>query len=95
MIGRIIFYNSTKQFGFVQVESNQDGAKTLQDYFFHLMSFKPGEVAKLGEIKLGKLIAFKLGEPFKLGMKQQAVNIRVATPTDIELTAGTAALGGV
>jgi cold shock CspA family protein len=86
-MGRIVFYHPRKQFGFVR-------ATDANDYFFHQIDFEPGEFTKLGEVKLGQMIVFKLGQPISLGKRVQATNIRLAGPAEIEIASGVAALAG-
>jgi hypothetical protein len=96
MVGKIVFWNPVRMYGFVAVERLDQRGKYLDQYFFHLMNFKPGEATKFGKTaQLGMYLSFDLGQPLAVGKKVQAINIKLATPVEIELAAGTAALGGV
>lgn len=53
----------TRGFGYIQSGTAR--------YFFHVNNFKNGKAA------LGARVEFELGEPFKLGMPKQAINVRV------------------
>ena len=64
--GIIVAYNLRKKWGFIEKE---DGTSR----FFHATN-SPGF-----EPKLGMLVRFELAAPFKLGQKDQAINLREVT----------------
>ncbi len=76
MIGSVTFWDPRKKYGFISV-INSDG--TLKQYFFHFSNFK-------GSPMLGAVVVFKLGAPVAVGKKIQAVDVRYATPADVQST---------
>lgn len=62
--GTIIRYNQQKRWGFV----TEDGGG---DYFVHQNNAVPNF-----ELKLGLRVEFEIGEPFSIGKKVQAINVR-------------------
>jgi cold shock CspA family protein len=60
--GVICTYFSARKFGFIRL----DDGSTI---FFHATNFQEGTP------KLGGKVSFELGDPVKLGLPQQAVNV--------------------
>jgi hypothetical protein len=95
MVGKIVFWNPVRMYGFVAVEHLDQRGKYLDQYFFHLMNFKPGEATKFGKTaQLGMYLSFELGQPLAVGKKVQAINIKLASRAEIEIATGVNALAG-
>jgi hypothetical protein len=95
MIGRVVFWNPVRMYGFVAVDKFDGRGKFLDQYFFHLANFKPAEGTRFGKTaQLGEYLSFDLGVALAVGKKVQAINIRLATPAEIELATGVSALAG-
>jgi cold shock CspA family protein len=78
VLGHISFYNNRKGYGFISVIRIENGAKIVEQYFFHHSNFKDGETPALNGI-----VVFSLGNPIAAGKKMQAVAVRYATPHEI------------
>jgi cold shock CspA family protein len=91
MIGKVTFWNQPKGFGFITVteQKSPTEAPSQQQYFFHHSQFTKGGVPVLGAF-----VVFSLGEAVKAGKTVQAIGVRFATSTDLDVTRGLSALAG-
>jgi cold shock CspA family protein len=68
MVGIVIIYDERKQWGFIRAHS---AGIFGNEIFFHRSNCRSG-------VSLGEEVEFEIGKPFKIGQREQAVNVRLA-----------------
>ncbi len=83
MKGTIMFWNPSRQYGFIRVTNSDGRGNFLEQYFFHITNLKG---FKETDVVLGRDVVFELGQPIAIGKKPQAINVCFVSPVKVGAT---------